>query len=188
MAVAITPLGYALLGLVRADPRSGYGLRRVFETTPMGNYSSSPGSIYPALKSLQRDGLVEARPAVKGHVFHLTPAGGAAFETWLRQPVTADDVARRMSEIMLRFAFLHDHPDRQLTLDLLVSLENAARAQASGLETWLSGDAGRIMPLQAQLAVRQGMMSVQSVAEWAAYANRQLTDDFEAKLKKGVQS
>jgi DNA-binding PadR family transcriptional regulator len=51
--LTITTLGYALLGLIRAEPRTGYALRMVFETTPMGSYSSSPGSIYPALKSLE---------------------------------------------------------------------------------------------------------------------------------------
>ena len=32
----MTPLNYALLGLVRMQPRSGYALRKVFETTPLG--------------------------------------------------------------------------------------------------------------------------------------------------------
>ena len=42
----MTPLSYALLGLMQMEPRSGYALRKVFETTPLGGYSSSPGSIY----------------------------------------------------------------------------------------------------------------------------------------------
>ena len=178
MAV-ITVLGYALLGLIRDDPRSGYGLRRVFETTPLGNYSSSPGSIYPALKNLQKAGLIEARAAGKGNVFHLTEAGRAALDAWLRQSVTVDEVARQMSAIMLRFAFLHGHPDRNLTLDLLMSLETAARAQADGLAAWLAGEAALAMPLQARLAVQQGVMSVQTIAAWAADAYRQLKADIE---------
>lgn len=166
----ITPLGYALLGLIRELPRSGYALRMVFETTPMGNYSSSPGSIYPALKALLKFGLVEARKAGRGSVFHLTPAGVDAFEAWLREPVTADHVARQMSAIMLRFAFLHSHPDRSLTHSLLMSLKAAATTQAQGMRAWLDGAMGGAMPLQARLAVEQGIMSVRSQADWAAYA------------------
>ena len=56
-----TTLEYALLGLVHAEPRSGYDLCKVFETTPMGHYSSSPGAIYPALKRLEGAGLVEGK-------------------------------------------------------------------------------------------------------------------------------
>ena len=52
MSMKHTALGYALIGLVQEDPRSGYALRKVFEDTPMGAFSSSPGSIYPALKKL----------------------------------------------------------------------------------------------------------------------------------------
>ena len=40
-----TSLGYALLGLIHLQPQSGYGLRKVFESTPMGHYSWSPGAI-----------------------------------------------------------------------------------------------------------------------------------------------
>ncbi len=166
----ITPLGYALLGLIRDEPRSGYALRKVFEMTPMGNYSSSPGSIYPALKALQKTGLIEARKAGRGNIFHLSGAGDDAFEGWLREPVTADHVARQMAAVMLRFAFLHDHPDRSLTRNLLVSLKDAATAQADSMRAWLEGSAGRAMPLQPRLAVRQGIMSVQSHADWAAFA------------------
>ncbi len=58
---SLTPLGYALLGLVRLRPRSGYDLRRVFESTPMAYFSSSPGAIYPALGRLERGGLIAGK-------------------------------------------------------------------------------------------------------------------------------
>jgi len=52
------PLDYALLGLLNKRPAAGYALRRLFQTTPLGVYSDSPGSIYPALRRLHRLGLV----------------------------------------------------------------------------------------------------------------------------------
>ena len=61
-------------------------LRKVFETTPMGSFSSSPGSIYPALKNMQKAGVIESRPAGKKSIFAITPAGEVAFEAWLRRP------------------------------------------------------------------------------------------------------
>ncbi len=172
--INVTPLGYALMGLLRVEPRSGYALRMVFETTPMGNYSSSPGSIYPALKALQKQGLVEAKKAAKGSVFHLSKKGEEAFEAWLREPVTAEQVAKHMSTVMLRFAFLTGHPEPVLTRNLLTSLKAAATAHGDGMRAWMEGPVGADMPLQARLALEQGIMSVRSVADWAAHALEQL--------------
>ena len=46
-----TSLEYALLGLIHMQPQSGYDLRKIFETTPMGHYSSSPGAMAPPRKN-----------------------------------------------------------------------------------------------------------------------------------------
>ena len=56
-----TPLEFALLGLMHPEPMSGYDLRKIFMTTALGNYSSSPGAIYPALRRLEKAGLVKGR-------------------------------------------------------------------------------------------------------------------------------
>src|SRR5260370_3518580 len=57
----ISLLAYALLGLLRQQPRSGYDLRKIFANTPMGTFSDSPGAIYPALQRLEKHGLVSSR-------------------------------------------------------------------------------------------------------------------------------
>jgi DNA-binding PadR family transcriptional regulator len=56
-----TPLEYAVLGLLHQSEQSGYDLRKVFAATALGNYSSSPGTVYPALKRLEKRGLVGGR-------------------------------------------------------------------------------------------------------------------------------
>ena len=168
MTKAITSLGYALMGLINQKPGSGYALRKLFETTPLGNYSSSPGSIYPALAGLGRMGLVEARGGkgrAKG-LFHLTPAGGAAFQAWLMAPVDGRDLATAM----LRFAFLQDHPDQGLTFAFLDSFAAAAASEAAALKAFLDSDFGRAMPLQSRLAVVQGLGQFESSAKWAVWA------------------
>ncbi len=168
-AVKITPLGFALMGLIRDEARSGYALRKVFETTPMGNYSSSPGSIYPALKALERAGLVETRDATsrgKG-LYYLTTQGRAAFAEWLRAPV--NDVV----EAMLRFAFLHD-AETSVTLAFLDAFEATARQGVAGLEAFLDSEDGRTMPLQARLAVEHGRRGQIASIDWAVWARKQL--------------
>ena len=53
MTSKLSTLGYALLGLVHGEPRTGYAIMKIFRTTPMGHYSGSPGAIYPALRASQ---------------------------------------------------------------------------------------------------------------------------------------
>ena len=164
----ITTLGYALLGLVKAEPRTGYALRMVFEMTPMGNYSSSPGSIYPALKGLEKQGLITAESAGKRKsVLHITPEGRKQFDDWLTAPMGLEE---SVDTALLRFAFLHDHPDRQVTLEFLTTFITTMSARASGLRTWLAGDEAQAMPLQARLAVGHGLRSLEASAQWASEA------------------
>lgn len=74
-AAPVTPLGYVLLCEIRVQPRGGYALRRLFETTPLGIFSSSPGSIYPALRGLETRGLIRAVGSGRGGRFELTDEG-----------------------------------------------------------------------------------------------------------------
>lgn len=164
----MTPLNYALLGLIRGEPRTGYGLRKVFETTPMGNYSSSPGSIYPALKSLAKAGLVTGGSK---NPYVITPAGEQAFDAWRLRPMGEDEA---IDMALLRFAFLHDHPDRQVSLDFLKSFAMAAKARAVSLKAFMSGDMWSVMPMQSRLAVEHGLKTTEASAQWALDAWRQL--------------
>ena len=165
----MTPLSYALLGLIELQPRSGYALRKVFETTPLGNYSSSPGTIYPALKSLEKSGLVETRGTgdARGKgLYQLTAKGGAMLHAWLRAPIGD------LGEAMLRFAFLPES-DRAAIVTFLDSFEAAAEAQASGLESFLSSDSAEPMSAKSRLAVEHGRRQLEGSAEWARAARRQ---------------
>ena len=60
-----TLLDYAILGLIQDRPLSGYAIRKLFEETALGNYSSSPGTIYPALKRLQKLELISKIPQAR---------------------------------------------------------------------------------------------------------------------------
>ena len=174
-AAPLTPLGYALLGLLRAGPGSGYALRMVFETTPLGVYSSSPGSIYPALAKLEKLGLVARGSGAGGEkgAFMLTAPGEAALAAWLAKPVEPEEVARDVAPALLRFAFL-EHGDPALALRFLESFEAATRARAAELDAYLASEAGAALPLHGRLAVEHGLSAINSSADWAAGAHRRL--------------
>ncbi|MBW8732985.1 MAG: PadR family transcriptional regulator [Asticcacaulis sp.] len=170
---AVTPLGYALLGLIRGEPRSGYALRKVFETTLLGNYSSSPGSIYPALKALEKAGLIAAEPVARGNIFSITPAGREVLDAWLATPVAAGDPT---DILMLRFALLHDLGRNEVTRNFLVSYADAASANLAGIRAFVDGDLWPTMPLQSRLAVDFGLRSAAASLAWAENALKELED------------
>ena len=104
----ITSLDYAILGLMYQKPSSGYGIRKQFETTAIGNYSSSPGAVYPALDRLQRLGLVikSLLENQKKEKFSCTPKGIETLKNWLLQPIAIIDVAKNIDEILFLFTRL----------------------------------------------------------------------------------
>ena len=103
-----TSLDYAILGLVNQQPQTGYGIRKAFETTALGNYSSSPGVIYPALKRLQELGLVVNATIndTNKKKFHCTEEGESILKEWLLKPIEVTDIAKYLNDLLLRFAFM----------------------------------------------------------------------------------
>jgi DNA-binding PadR family transcriptional regulator len=161
-------LGYALLGLLRNRPQSGYALRMHFSTTPMGRYSSSPGSIYPALKLLARSGWIsrsednDGRPA-----FTLTRTGLAQLRAWLRQELDQSEFERAQEAFLLRFAFLDDENDQELSSRLLMEFAVLANARAKQLQAYARSREFRSLPPHARLAVGYGLQGSRLARSWA---------------------
>ena len=91
----ISSLGYAVLGLLHQQTRSGYDLRKIFANTPMGSFSDSPGAIYPALQRLEKQGLVRSQlqpsSGRRRRVFRPTASGKRAFRAWQTKSISTDD-------------------------------------------------------------------------------------------------
>ena len=144
----LTSFEHVLLGLVCASPSSGYDLKRVF-ATPMGVYQPSSGALYPALRRLERKGLVRAREpsgpaggsARQRRVYEPTPAGRAAHASWLRAPVEPATVARDLGLHLMRFVMM-DLPGRhpRLALDHGIAIHRASLRWAEQTVAALSGD------------------------------------------------
>lgn len=164
-------LGFALLGLLHEQPKSGYDLRRVFATTAMGSFSDSPGAIYPALKRLEARGLVRGTvEGSNGHrqrrVFRNTPEGLAALKEWLNRPVTRDDVVRGLDEIMLRFAFMDDTLSEEHSARFLGQLAGQISEYIPSLRKFLDANS-KEMSLSGQLALECGIYAYEAQLKWA---------------------
>ena len=100
-------LELAILGLLKERSMHGYQLKKHLADTLGGFWQVSYGSLYPALKRLQREGAVEMifpkqQVGRRKNVYRITPAGEALFADLLEragQEATADD------GFSVRFAF-----------------------------------------------------------------------------------
>jgi PadR family transcriptional regulator AphA len=95
MAIGTVSLRHNVLGLLAREPMSGYDITRLFKDMSWLVGSPSPGSLYPILRALLKEGLVTVqivtrpdRPARK--IYSLTEAGRQELETWLDQLVKPD--------------------------------------------------------------------------------------------------
>jgi PadR family transcriptional regulator AphA len=81
---AVTPV---LLGLLASKPLSGYDIKTVVDRSTRFFWAASYGQIYPELKRLEEEGLVEGEDRPNGgrsrRVYTLTPAGREALVEWL---------------------------------------------------------------------------------------------------------
>jgi len=178
---APTNLECALLGLLHGQPQSGYDLRKIFATTAMGNYSSSPGAIYPALKRLEARGLVtseidstnEMRPR---KVLTPTARGKTLFRDWLRADFSAEDIDRRFDQLMLKFAFHWVLDDLGESHDFLAALASGLDVSVRSLEAQRNMFPEQ-MPIQPRLALDQGIGQTKAAARWARKALSQIKEE-----------
>jgi PadR family transcriptional regulator AphA len=101
-------LRYALLAILRVGPLSGYDLQKQFAQS-VGHVWHAPDSqIYPELRKMEADGLVEAEEQTRGErgtrrMYHVTDAGQQAFLRWMASPL---EYQRVRDPAHLRAAYL----------------------------------------------------------------------------------
>jgi DNA-binding PadR family transcriptional regulator len=177
----LSTLSLAILGLIRQQPQTGYDIRKLFSTTPLGHFSSSPGAIYPALKRIEDLGWIRGRTRQgktrrERVVYEITAKGLGALTEHLSQPVTQDDVLWRMDDLMLRFAFMDPVIGREATLKFLREFAARIDAHVADLHRYLE-DMGDILPPCGRLAMESGIESYETNTRWARRAIEELGRD-----------
>jgi DNA-binding PadR family transcriptional regulator len=177
----LSTLSLAILGLIRQQPQTGYDLRRLFATTPMGHFSNSPGAIYPALKRIEDAGWIRGRTGAgktgrQRVIYEVTAQGLRVLEDHLSRPVTPDDIAWRIDDLMLRFAFMDPVVGREATLRFLREFAALVEAHVAGLREYLDG-VRELLPICGRLAMESGIQSYETNAQWARRAIEELGRD-----------
>jgi DNA-binding PadR family transcriptional regulator len=176
-------LEFALLGTLRHKPHSGYDLRKTFTTTGMRFYSDSPGSVYPALKRLEARGLIEAvnpknleADPRKRQLFSLAEKGREALVAWLERHVTVDDVANRLSELMLRFAMMDGSVPRTTTIRFLSEFEGQMAIHAADSRAKLEEMRSKAGLHTGVLAYEAGIEGMERQVSWAQRTRKRLEE------------
>ena len=134
MAYELSPTGRVILGMVAAEPRSGYDIKAAVDRSTRFFWAASYGQIYPELKRLAEGGLIEPADEERGGrrrtTYRITKAGRAALADWIRDPELTNEL-RDEGLLKLFFAGLLGRDDA------IVVLETARQAYARKREALL---------------------------------------------------
>jgi DNA-binding PadR family transcriptional regulator len=183
----VSTLEMALLGLLKQKPQSGYDLRKTFATTAMRHYSDSPGSIYPALRRLEGRGWIAqavsgravAEDARRRQEFALAEMGEDVLVKWLGQEVSREDVTFRLSELMLRFAFMDGNIPRSTTVRFLDQFSRELGIYAGELRAQFEQTSGCGLLHTGLLAFELGIRSMETQLAWALEARARLLESLQ---------
>ncbi|MDX1578623.1 MAG: PadR family transcriptional regulator [Gemmatimonadota bacterium] len=176
---------YTILGCLTHRPMSGYDVKQFLERTVVHFWSESFGQIYPALRRLEEEGLVEGRvePGERGRektVYRITEAGRQRLAGWLERPA---EPVRPRYEHSLKLFFGHvvgpetslEHVER-LRRESRERLDGYRAAEAELRERLEEDDAPEHLPYW--LAVlRGGVLYDEMVLSWCDEVEAMLASD-----------
>lgn len=92
-------LRYAILNILQERPLHGYEIIKTVETRTKGLWRPSPGSVYPTLTELVKDGFLEKKEEKDKEVYSLTPKGREELKSLETREGKLLDAATRLGEI-----------------------------------------------------------------------------------------
>jgi len=101
-------LTHAILGVLNVEPMNGYELSQAFETSLAWVWVAPRSQIYPTLRKMEAEGLIEAERQVRGtklerRVYSVTDAGLAELRRWVAEPF---DTTMKRDPVLLQGLFL----------------------------------------------------------------------------------
>lgn len=185
--VRASVLSRALLGLIAAEPMSGYALARLFERTLGRTWPAQHPQIYPALASLQGQGLIrvtEEGPR-RRKTYAVTDDGLDAVRRWLRE-TSPDRTVRNEAILRVFLLWLLDADDAVAYLDAEVAehrlrLEDFERTLADDERQRAEhGTAAGGIPFCASLALEWGLRYEREYIAWATWARTRIANGAQA--------
>jgi DNA-binding PadR family transcriptional regulator len=185
----LTGFEQVLVALIVTEPRSGYDLKRHFATTPSRVYQPSSGALYPALRRLERHGLLEQVPTRSSthrrrHVYEVTALGRAVHAAWIREPVNPATVSQDLGMHLMRFVMMERELPRDEVLEFLSSLQTALADLVAAIERFTAA----LEPggLHGPLALEHGIAVHRASLDWTRRAIAAVASDARLRVRHSV--
>jgi DNA-binding PadR family transcriptional regulator len=96
-----------ILGFLCEEPMSGYDIKQMMENSVSYFFDASFGAIYPALRKMEKEGLVEKQVIQQEgkpnkNLFAITETGKEQFQQYLHSPITPTIMR---SDVLIRLFF-----------------------------------------------------------------------------------
>lgn len=164
-----------LLGFLRREDCTGYGLKAAMDESVGFFFGASYGSIYPALKGMESSGLVDVREVVQSgrpnkKVYKITPEGEAYFRDRLGEQPAADSFR---SEFLMQL-FFGRYQDTGRLLEIVSEYREVREARLAllrGVEAAVKDVAD---PYE-MMCLRYGLTTFEATLSWL--------DETEARIK-----
>jgi DNA-binding PadR family transcriptional regulator len=177
-------LKYALLGFLNYGPHTGYELKKVFDVSVAHFWNAELSQIYPTLKNLETEGLVEMKVDVQADrpnrkVYTITDDGRRELLEWLATPADAE----QFREPLLIKVFFASTMSKQELIRVLSHRAEELRRSVAAFEdgcTIIEGFASAV-GLQREaffwdLTVDSGIKHNQASLEWIEGAIRRIEE------------
>ncbi len=175
-------LKHALLGFINYGPMTGYELKKFFNTSVAHFWNAELSQIYPALKAMESDGLVEMKVEVQGDrpnrkVYSITDAGRQVLLKWLAEPAEMEQVR---DPILIKVFFGSALKKEQLVSVLRNSIQDSERVVAYLKQAHTFVDSFvQSLGLQQEgdfwaLTIEAGLKIHQAEVDWAHEAIRRI--------------
>lgn len=167
-------LRYALLGLLRDRPASGYELTQRFaQGIGRHAWSAQHSQIYPELHKLTEEGLIEVvDEGTRGkRVYGTTEAGRAELREWLLLSEPKRGTVR--NEFLLRLFLISglEVEERKHVLEGVEEYANGMAEELSNLYNYLAANTDELPT--GSYAAKFGIYSYRAMSDWARWAIEQ---------------
>lgn len=173
----LTELDNCILGVIwREGPMLAYGVRSHFAGSTTTTWSSSTGTVYPAIRRLRAAGFLDAASPTgprKSELLSLTPKGHQALEQWLTK-VTPDLGSSTADPVRTRVHFLAALNPAART-KALKEYRAVTRAAIDELEAYAAQPPTSAAEQSEWLGTLGALAELRARLEWLEVAERELS-------------
>jgi DNA-binding PadR family transcriptional regulator len=99
----ISPLQILLLTQMEDGPKYGYEMLKQLKAEFMGTWEPKTGTVYPALRSLEKKGYVETKDKDGTDFYHITDQGRSVFELLMQHMIESTEFSVKYISVIFKW-------------------------------------------------------------------------------------